>query len=298
MTAQAVSSASATDAGAPSAPRQPLVRIRPPGRWAALHLGEVLQFRDLLAALVARDIKLRYRQTALGIAWVVLQPLLASVIFELVFGVIARLPSSGAVPYFVMALSGQIAWNLFANVVTRTSQSLLTNSNLVSKIYFPRLTLPLSSVGAVLLDLVITLGVLAVFLVCYHCNPGWRLLLLPLWLLILLLISLGSGLLLAGLAVSYRDVNYLVPVAMQLLMYVSPVGYTMAVVHTRLPARLFWLYALNPLASSLEGFRWSTLGSGDVQWGYVAYSLAVGAAMFVFGAVMFKRMERRFADVI
>lgn len=277
----------------PGAVPRPLLTIEPPSRWAALELSEVWQYRDLLVALAARDVKLRYRQTALGVAWVMLQPLLAAAIFAFVFGRVAKLPSEGA-PYFVFAFAGMIAWTAFSQTIGKAGFSLIGNSHLVSKVYFPRLILPLSSLVSTMIDVVISLALVGGMLAWYRINPGLAVLTMPLWLGLLLMLAMGISLIVSAMVVTYRDVQYVVPVLLQLLTYASPVAYAV----TAVPGAYRALYMLNPLAALLQVFRWSLLGAGEVEWGWVAYSAAVSLVLFVVGAYAFRRMERQFADVI
>jgi lipopolysaccharide transport system permease protein len=267
--------------------------IRPPGMWSPLALGEMWQYRDLLFTLAARDVKLRYRQTAMGVIWVVLQPLLGAGIFAVVFGRVAKLPSNG-LPYMVFSYAGLLGWNAFNSTLAKSSACVVQNSHLVSKVYFPRLMLPLSTVLSTLIDFGVAMAVMAAIMVSYGITPGWGILLLPVWLALLILLAIGVGLYTSALMVSYRDLQYAIPVLQQFLMYASPVAYSMAIV----PGNLRTLYLLNPISNLLEAFRWSVLGRGQVEWGWVAYSAAVVLVAFVGGAVAFKRMERRFADVI
>jgi lipopolysaccharide transport system permease protein len=271
-----------------------IVRIRPPRRWEALDLRSLWRFRDLLLALALRDIKLRYRQTALGVFWVVIQPLLAAGIFAFVFGKVAHLDSGGT-PYVLFCYAGLLAWNLFSGVVLKASGSLVTNASLVAKIFFPRVVLPFSTVISTLLDFAIGLIAGFALLLAYGRTPGFALLAAPFWLAILLLLATGVGLFCAALAVAYRDVMHILPVMLQLLLYGSPVGYTVAVIPEGLPRTL---YKLNPLAPLLEGFRSALLGQGSVGPRSAVYAIAVALAVFVGGLIFFRRMERQFADVI
>jgi lipopolysaccharide transport system permease protein len=273
---------------------EPLLVLRPETGWAALDLREVWQYRDLLFTLAGRDIKVRYKQTSLGIAWVILQPLVAAGILSFVFGKIAKMPSDG-LPYILFSYAGMQGWTLFSNVLNRSSSCLVGNAHLISKVYFPRLVLPLSTLPSILLDFAVAMGMMAVLLAIYHVVPGWGLLLLPVWMAILIMLAMGVGLWLAALMVSYRDVGYVLPVAMQLLMYASPVAYAASAV----PAgKLRTIYFLNPLAGLLDAFRWSLLGKGSPQWMTLLAAGAGSAMIMVLGAVAFKRMERKFADVI
>jgi lipopolysaccharide transport system permease protein len=272
---------------------RPFLVIRPPRRWAPFDLRELWHFHDLLTRFARRDLTLRYRQTALGIVWVVLQPLLAAGAFTFVFGSIAKLPSEG-VPYFAFAFAGMIAWNAFSNVLVRMSSSLVGNAPLVAKIFFPRLILPLSTIVSVLVDFVVAMGMMAVISVATGVVPGWTLLTLPLWLAGLLLLATGLGLLAAALMVPYRDVQFVLPLATQLLLFVSPVAYAFASV----PRSARLLFELNPLTALLEGFRWALLGVGRLEWLPTLWSAGATVALFFVGAFAFAHMERKFADVI
>jgi len=271
----------------------PHFTIRATSGLAALNLKETFQFRDLLFTLASRDIKLRYKQTALGIIWVILQPLLAAGVFTFVFGVIGKFPSDH-LPYFVFAYSGQLGWNLFNNIVTRSSACLVGNSGLISKIFFPRLILPLSTIPSALLDFCVAAAMMGVLMVVYGVPPSLGLLLLPLWTIILIALAMGAGLWLSALMVPYRDVQYMLPVMMQLLLYGSPIAYASSAV----PDKYRTLFDLNPLSGLLDAFRWSILGTNAPRWDSVAYSAMVAVAVLICGAFVFKKMERRFADVI
>ena len=294
-----------TSAGSERQEQEPYLIIRASRGWQALDLRQVWQFRDLLSTLAQRDVKLRYRQTALGAIWVILQPLIAAGIFSFVFGAVAGLPSGG-VPYIVFSYAGLLCWNLFASTLTKSSNVLVANTQLVSKVYFPRMVLPLSTVYSSLIDFAVAALMLAVLMLIYHVVPGWSLLLLPVWMLLTLILSVGCGLFLSALMVSYRDVQYIVPVAMNFLLYASPVAYSIATALQRLhgkvsPAMAVWAeraFLANPMAGLLEAFRWSILGGPAPIWGAVIYSALCAIALFVAGAFAFKRMEKRFADVI
>jgi len=275
------------------APAKPYLTIKPTSGWQAINLRELWQFRDLLVTLAQRDVKLRYRQTALGALWVLLQPLMAAGIFSFVFGKVAKLPSDG-LPYFVFSYAGLLGWNAFSSTLTKASGCLLQNANLVSKVYFPRLVLPLSVVFSTLIDFAVALGLMAVLMAVYHVVPTAALLLLPVWLALIVLLAVGVGLYAAALTVTYRDVQYVLPVVTQFLLYASPVAYAVSAV----PAHLRLVYFVNPLSGLLEAFRWSLLGTGHLDARIVAYSVAVTMLVFVGGALSFKKMERKFADVI
>jgi lipopolysaccharide transport system permease protein len=272
---------------------RPYKILRPKSGWQALNVRELWRFRDLFLMLALRDIRLRYKQTALGVAWVVLQPLMAAGIFSFVFGMVAKLPSDG-VPYFVFSYAGLLGWNLFSNTLTKASTSLVGNAGLVSKVYFPRLVLPLSTILSSLLDFCVAFIIYIVLMAVYRLAPGPGLLLLPLWMAMLLLLSTGIGLYAASLMVSYRDIQYIVPVVLQFLLYASPIAYAV----TSIPRFLQVVYMLNPISSLLEAFRWSLLNRGTIHPSMIACASAVSIGVFLFGAFSFRRMERQFADVI
>jgi len=278
-----------------SASELPHVRIRASEPGPLIDVPELLRFRDLLWTLAERDLKVRYKQTALGVIWVVLQPLMAALIFAFVFGVIAGLPSDGE-PYVVFAFAGMTAWNTFANVLTKVSASLLANGQMISKIYFPRLILSLSSVVSALVDSAFSLVLLLVMMAIYRVWPGWGIVLLPVWLLILVVLALGLGLMASSWMVRYRDVSHIIPVALNLGLFISPVAWSMT--NTKLSERFLMVLRLNPLTSLLEAFRWSLFGRGAPPLAALAYSLVVAIAVFWLGMMVFKQQERSFADVI
>jgi lipopolysaccharide transport system permease protein len=273
--------------------RGPHLILEPRRRSAFADLGEVWQFRSLLGQLARRDITLRYRQTALGAIWVVLQPLIAAGLFALVFGRVAHL-KSGGVPYIVFSYSGLLAWNAFSTYLSKSAGSLVGNSALVSKVYFPRIVLPLSTMAGTVLDFLVSLVMMAVLLIATATAPGWGLVLLPVWLLLVLMLSSGLGLLMGSLAVRYRDINYVLPVLVQFLLYASPVAYALSAV----PHSLRLYFVANPLTGLLEAFRWSLLGTGSLHLPYVLYSAGFAIVALTLGWYAFARMERTFADVI
>jgi lipopolysaccharide transport system permease protein len=258
------------------------------------------EFRDLVVTLAIRDVRLRYRQTALGVLWVVLQPLMAAGIFSFVFGKIAGLARPGeAVPYFLLAFAGQIAWTAFASTLSKSSSSLVQNAALVSKVFFPRLILPLSTVFSSLIDFLVGLAMLLPLMLAFHVMPTVALLALPLWFIALLLMAIGVGMMTSALMVRYRDVIYIVPVFVQLLQFGSPAGWPLSEMPRQIPPSLQTVYyVLNPLAVLIEGFRWSLFGQGTLAWEWVAYSAGVSVFVFFVGAVVFRQQERGFADVI
>lgn len=266
--------------------------IAPSKRWVALDLGALWAYRELLYFLTWRDIKVRYKQTLLGGAWAVLQPLLTMIIFTLFFGKLAKIPSDG-IPYPIFAYAGLLPWTFFANAVTNSGNSLVGSANLITKVYFPRMIVPGAAVCAGLVDLAIAFVILAVLMVWYGVPVGWSaLLVLPLTLLTTLL-ALGVGMLMSALNVKYRDIRYAVPFIIQLWMFASPIIYPASMV----PAKWRWVLLLNPLAGLIEGYR-SALFGLSIDWAPLGLSAATAAALLAYAAYAFKRMEREFADLI
>ena len=280
-----------------SAPPAPTICIRPPKRWQAIDFKELWAFRDLGFAFAIRDVKLRYKQTVLGAAWVVLQPLMGAGIFTFVFAVLAELPTDG-LPPFLVSFAGMFAWTAFSQTLGKTSGCMVGNQNMIQKVYFPRMLLPLAQVYSVLVDLAVSLVLVVALLLVYQINPGWPILFLPAWMMAIFMLALGVGMWTGALMVQYRDVRYVLPVVIQFAMYASPVGYMLVAVNERVPGWATQLYMLNPLASLIEGCRWSMLGVGQLHPGYLAYSLGLSVGVFVLGAYVFRGMERKFADVI
>lgn len=276
----------------------PVIRIRPTRGLVNLQLRAVWDYRELLYFLVWRDVKVRYKQTALGILWIILQPVMSMVVFSLLFGELLKVPSGG-VPYPVFAYAALLPWNYFAVSLTRSSNSLVGSANLITKVYFPRLIIPISGVLSGLVDFGVAFLVLVGLMVFYGIT--WTpaaLLLLPLLLLLALLTALGFGLWLAALNVRYRDINYLVPFLVQMWMYATPVVYG----STLIPARYRFLLGLNPMTGVVEGFRWALLGSaapaGQTDSVLFALSLVVVMVVLTSGLVFFRNTERTFADIV
>jgi lipopolysaccharide transport system permease protein len=259
------------------------------GYWA-----ELWQYRELFFFLAWRDLKVRYKQTAVGVAWAVIRPLLVTVVFVVVFGRLAGLPSPAEVPYPLLVLAGMVAWQFFAAVMGEGSNSVLSNANLISKIYFPRIIVPASVVAVALADLGIT-GLLTVGLMAwYGFLPPTQILFLPAFLALALAAALGVGFWLSALTVRYRDVRFVVPFLVQFGLYVTPVGFsTLSVPEAYRP-----LFAVNPMVGVIEGFRWCLLGSGVLGGGVLPVSTAVATALLVTGFLYFRRTERQFADTI
>jgi lipopolysaccharide transport system permease protein len=270
----------------------PELVIEPRRGWVGIDWRELVHFRELLYFLVWRDVKVRYKQTVLGVAWAVLQPLLSMAIFTVIFGKLAKLPSDG-LPYAVFVLVGLVPWTFFATAVGQSAQSLVNQQHLLTKVYFPRMFMPAAAVGVALVDLAISFCVLAVFLAIYRVGPGWGVAAVPLLVLLTLLVATGMGLLLSAVTVMYRDFKYVVPFMLQVWMYLSPVVYPVSLV----PPRWQWMLALNPMAGIIDGFRSALLGK-QWNWGALLVSAGVSVGVFVVGLVGFRRMERKFADVI
>jgi lipopolysaccharide transport system permease protein len=270
-----------------------LTEISAAGRSLRGDLREIWAYRDLLALLVRRDVTIRYKQSAVGIGWAVVQPLVLMAIFSVVFGRFARLPSDGF-PYPLFTLCALVPWLYFARSLTGTSDSLVGSAHLVTKVYFPRLILPLSKTLSGLVDFAVAFGLLVLLLAWYRVVPGWGLLLLPAFAAIAMLTALGVGLWLTALNVKYRDIGVLVPFLAQIWMYASPIAYSTALV----PKQWLWLYSLNPMVGVVEGFRWALLGKAPPDAGPMLLSLLIVLLMFAGGLAFFRRTEHTFADVI
>jgi lipopolysaccharide transport system permease protein len=267
-------------------------RIQASHGWAPLNFREIWTFRDLLWILARRDVKLRYAQTALGVVWVVLQPLVASLIFAVIFGRLANMPSDGR-PYLVFVFTGMIPWTLFSGAVQRAGNSLVSEAQLLSKVYFPRVILPVSSVLAVVLDAVIAIAALAVLLVGYAIAPSWTLLVGPFVLVLAVVSAVGASLWLSALSVRYRDFIHAIPFLLQVWLYASPLVYSIDLV----PPRWRALYSLNPMVGAIEGFRWAVLGGSAFPGLSITIGATVAMSLLVTGALFFRRVERSFADV-
>ncbi|MBV8890503.1 MAG: ABC transporter permease [Acidobacteria bacterium] len=266
--------------------------IRPRKGWQALDLREIFLYRELLAFLVWRDVKIRYRQTLLGGLWAVLQPLIAMLIFTLIFNRLAGVRSDGP-PYPLFAFAGLVPWTFFSAALSQSSNSLIGNQQLVSKVYFPRVFIPVGAVGGLLLDLLFSLCLLFILMVHYHWALSTKVLLLPLFMLAAFLAACGCGLILSSLNVSFRDIKYAVPFLIQMGIFLTPVIYPIRYI----PARWQVLMGLNPMAGVVIGFRYCLLGS-VASWAVMGLSVGISLSLFVFGLLIFRRMERHFADVI
>jgi lipopolysaccharide transport system permease protein len=276
-----------------SVEERPLIEIAASSGWRALDLAELFQFRELLGVLVWRDVKVRYRQTLLGVIWVVAQPLLTMIIFTVLFNRVARIQAGGNVPYSLFVMTALVPWTFFSTAVSAASNSLIGSAHLISKVYFPRMIVPASAVTGGLVDMAVTLAIVLVMCVWYGTPLGASLVLLPLVAVITTFFAFGCGLWLSALNVEYRDIRVVVPFLLQIWMYLTPVAYPASV----LPTRFRFLVDLNPMTGLIEAFRASIL-STPVPWGAVAYSVAFTAVVVVTGAFYFRRVERQFADVL
>jgi lipopolysaccharide transport system permease protein len=272
--------------------------ILEPGRAERHYWRDLWGYRELLFFLAWRDVAVHYKQTVIGVAWAVLRPLTTVVIFTLVFGRIARLPADGDVWYPLLVLAGMLPWQFFATALGESSNSLVANANLISKVYFPRMLVPLSAVGVPLIDLAVSLPLMALLMAYKGVVPPWQVVLVPLFILLAAAAALGFGLLLCALNVRYRDVRYVIPFIVQFGLFVSPIGFSTSVLNS-MGETWRLLFHLNPMVFVIDGMRWAILGVGDpfAGWGWVL-SLAVTALLVVLGIVYFRKTERTFADVI
>ena len=273
-------------------PKEPLVLIEPNHAWSAISFSELWSFRELLYFLTWRDIKVRYKQTELGIAWAILQPLLAMLVFTLFFGRLAGVPSDN-LPYPVFAYAGLLAWTFFANAITTSGNSLINSTHLITKVYFPRMIIPSAAIAAGLVDFAIAFGIMLVLMAYYRVALTWNILMFPLVVMLITLLALGMGMWLSALNVKYRDVRFALPFLVQLWMFVSPVIYPTSF----LPAKFRWLLSLNPMTGLIEGYRSSLLGL-PFNWTSLAASAGITLILLIYSSYAFRRMERSFADII
>ncbi|MGC8624937.1 MAG: ABC transporter permease [Phycisphaerae bacterium] len=282
-----------------SPPPAPYLVLRPGSAWHLVDLAEVWYFRDLLLSFAGRDLKLRYKQTFLGIIWVILQPLLAAGIFTFVFGFIAKIKNHG-IPMMAFSFASLLAWNLFANTLNRISTCMVANANMISKVYFPRIILPLSITLSTLVDFSVGAVMLVPIMLFFHLLPTWGLLLLPVWVVLILVMAVGIGMIAAALAVSYRDIQYILPIFMQMLMYASPVAYSISHLTALRKTHpvLATIFSFNPLNGILSSFRWSVFGGHPLAIMPLLWSIACALIAGILGLLTFKRLESRFADVI
>ena len=270
----------------------PIITIRPMNGWVPIDLREIWEYRELLQTFVIRDIRVRYKQTALGAAWAVIQPLFMMVVFTIFFGRLAKIPSEG-IPYPIFSYAALLPWTLFAEGLSRSTSSMVSNSGIMTKVYFPRLVLPIAGVISPLVDFSIAFVILLGMMIYYGYVPTVNILWLPVFILFAIVTALGVGLWLSALNVQYRDFQYTVPFIIQLWLFASPVVYPSSL----LPEPYRMIYGLNPMAGVIEGFRWALLGTSPPS-SLMLVSILVVALILVSGAFYFRRMEKIFADVV
>lgn len=272
-----------------------MLRIVPSHGWVSLKLDEVWRYRELLYFLIWRDIKVRYKQTALGAAWAIIQPFFTMIVFSLFFGKLAKVPSDG-IPYPIFSYTALVPWTFFATGLVQSSNSLTASSNLLTKVYFPRLAIPIAAVLSGIVDFILAFLVLLLMMPLYHVYPTANVVWLPVFLLLALITSLGAGLWFSAMNVQFRDIRYVVPFVVQFWMLASPVAYSSKMLHEP------WhtLYGLNPMVGVVEGFRWALVGgaSNNAPGPMAAVSALIAVVMLVSGAFYFRRMEKTFADVV
>jgi lipopolysaccharide transport system permease protein len=271
----------------------PVISIRPSRGWVSINWRELWEYRELLYFLTWRDLKVRYKQTVLGVAWAVIQPFFTMVVFSIFFGQLAGMPSDG-IPYPVFTYCALLPWQLFASVLGQSSSSVVTNERLISKVYFPRLIVPISTVLAGLVDFAIAFVVLLGMMLFYGIVPTWAILTLPLFLLMAVATALGVGLWLSALNVEYRDIRYVIPFLIQFWLFATPVAYPSSIV----PEPWRAVYGLNPMAGVVEGFRWSLLGQTSSPGPLLVVSIITTLLLLASGLYYYRRVEKTFADVI
>ena len=284
----------ATNAENAATEKSQRVLILEAGRTERNYWSDLWSYRELFAILAWRDVAVQYKQTVIGVAWAVIRPLLTMIIFTVVFGTLAKLPSEGTAPYPVMVMAGMLPWFLFSTILSQAANSLVSNSNLIGKVYFPRLIVPTASSIVALVDFAVTFVLLLGLMVILGFFPSWQILLLPLFVILAVLAALGPALILASLNVRYRDFRFIVPFIVQFGMYVSPVGFASSVV----PDNLRLIYSMNPVVGVIDGFRWCLLGGqAQIYWPGFALSLLVVAFFLWLGIRTFRATEKTFADL-
>ena len=271
----------------------PVIRIEPAAGWASLQLGELWAYRELLYFLTWRDIKVRYKQTVLGASWAIIQPFFTMIVFSIFFGRLAKMDSNG-LPYTIFSYSALVLWTFFANSLSMASNSLVGSANLIKKVYFPRLAVPIATVAAGLVDFALAFALLLAMMVWYGIAPTINVLFLPLFVLLAVVTALGVGLWLSALNVQFRDIRYIIPFLTQIWMFATPVAYSSRIV----PERWRTVYGINPMVGIIDGFRWSLLGTDSVSLPVIGVSALTALALVISGALYFRRMEKNFADVV
>ncbi|MDD5693638.1 MAG: ABC transporter permease [Patescibacteria group bacterium] len=271
------------------------VLIIEPGRTEKNYWADLWRYRELFIILAWRDISVRYKQTIIGILWAIIRPFLTMVVFTVIFGRIAKLPSDGSAPYALMVFAAMLPWSLFSNALSESSNSLIGNANLIGKVYFPRLIIPAATLVTAFIDFLISFVILIGMMIYYQFAPGWHMLLLPFFIILALLASLGPGLWITALNVKYRDFRYIIPFVVQFGLYISPVGFSSKIV----PEQWRLLYNLNPMVGVIDGFRWCILGGNSPIYlpGFLL-SLVIIAFFLWLGVTRFRKMEKTFADLI
>lgn len=276
-------------------PTQEQELVLEPGRTEKNYWSDLWRYRELFFILAWRDISVRYKQTIIGVLWAILRPFLTMVVFTVIFGRVAKLPSDGNVPYALLVFAAMLPWSLFSTSLGEASNSLINNANLISKVYFPRLIIPVATVVTAFVDFIISFVILFGMMIYYQFLPGWNILLLPLFIVLALLASLGPGLWITAINVKYRDFRYVIPFITQFGLYVSPVGFSSNII----PEQWRWLYSINPMVGVIDGFRWCILGAvSPIYWPGFAMSLAIVAFFLWLGISSFRKMEKTFADLI
>ena len=264
------------------------------GRTEKNYWKDLWRYRELFYILSWRDLKVRYKQTVIGVAWSVIRPLLTMIVFTVIFGKIAKLPTEGTAPYAIMVFAAMLPWQFFANSLSESSNSLISNTNLITKVYFPRIIIPASTVIVSLVDFFISFVLFIALMIFYHYVPSIYILTLPFFLLLAFFTSFGIGLYITALNVKYRDFRYIIPFIVQFGLYLSPVGFSSTII----PEKYRFWYSLNPMVGVIDGFRWAILGESNIYWGGFILSIAITFLVTVYAIKYFRKMEKTFADVI
>ncbi len=267
--------------------------IEPAKSWFSLNLKELWDYRELMWVLALREVQLRYRQTILGVAWVIIQPLITTAVFTIIFGQLMKVQSDN-VAYSLFAFAGMLPWNVFSQSLQRSGISLTRDIRLINKIFFPRIVIPMSSSISTLVDFLVSLVIMIALMAIYHLPVSLDLLTIPVFLFFTMLLSIGVGIIFAALNVYYRDFTYVLPFVIQVWMYISPLAYSAKLI----PASWTWIYDLNPVVGLINGFRWAILGTTEFPLNSLIYSITLSLLLFLIGLLIFRRLERNFADVI
>lgn len=269
------------------------------GRSEKNYWKDIFRYRELFFILAWRDVSVRYKQTAVGAAWAIMQPFLSMVIMTIVFGRVAGLPSEGSAPYAIMVFSGMLPWQFFSNALSSSSQSLVANASLITKVYFPRLIIPSSTVVVAFVDFIVSFAILILLMIWYQYAPSIRIFTLPLFIIIAFLSALGPGLFITALNVRYRDFRYIIPFIVQFGLYVSPVGFSSTVIREKIGDMGFLAYSLNPMVGVIDGFRWAILSDTPHPfWPAFMVSMSSAFVFLILGVCIFRKTERSFADII